>query len=68
MKYGKKKNGKAVIKEEKQVAKKLVRKVKKLIVIHKWKIIKFAVTGVYRNWDVIEPQLAIWTEVVRTLF
>ncbi len=63
-----KKNGKAVIKEEKQVAKKLVRKVKKLIVKHKWKIVKFAVMGVYRNWDVIEPQLAIWTEVVRTLF
>jgi hypothetical protein len=68
MKNGKKKNGKAVIKEEKQVAKKLVRKVKKLIVKHKWKITKFAVMGVYRNWDVIEPQLAIWMEVIKTLF
>ena len=68
MKYGKKKNGKAVIKEEKPVAKTLVVKVKELAFKHKWKIVRFAANGVYRNWDIIEPQLVTWMEAVRSLF
>jgi hypothetical protein len=61
-------NGNAVIKEEKQIAKKLVVKVKELALKNKWKIVRFAANGVYRNWDIIEPQLVMWMEVVRSLF